>query len=102
MIFNNLEKSYQDRERLGSAAEHAQSILPCRSCFYRAYVGNVHAIAHTFGGTQHPHGYANAIILPHVLRHYGKAVHKELSELADVAEISEEGDTEARKSGAFH
>jgi hypothetical protein len=37
--------------------------------FTRANVGYVHAIAHQFGGRYHtPHGLANAIVLPHVLR----------------------------------
>ena len=37
--------------------------------FTRANVGNVHAIAHQLGGQYHtPHGLANAIMLPHVLR----------------------------------
>jgi alcohol dehydrogenase len=37
--------------------------------FTRANVGNVHAIAHQLGGKYHtPHGLANAMLLPHVLR----------------------------------
>ena len=53
------------------------------AAFTRAYVGYVHAIAHTFGGFyQVPHGYANAVVLPHVLTHYGKHVVKPLSKLA--------------------
>lgn len=102
LIFNNLEKSYQDGSDLEARLNMLKASYLAGLAFTRAYVGNVHAIAHTFGGFYNtPHGYANAIILPHVLRHYGKAVHKELSELADVAEISEEGDTEARKAERF-
>jgi alcohol dehydrogenase class IV len=38
--------------------------------FTRANVGYVHAIAHQFGGKYHtPHGLANAIMLPHVLKY---------------------------------
>ena len=52
--------------------------------FTRAYVGYVHAIAHTLGGFYHiPHGLANAIILPIVLKEYGKSAHKKLAELYD-------------------
>ena len=37
--------------------------------FTQAYVGYVHAIAHNLGGFYNvPHGLANAIILPYVLR----------------------------------
>ena len=44
--------------------------LPLRAL----YVGYVHAIAHSLGGRYGiPHGLANAIILPHMLRAYGDA-----------------------------
>ena len=47
--------------------------------FTRAYVGYVHAIAHSLGGMYHtPHGLANAVILPHVLEFYGEACEKRL------------------------
>jgi alcohol dehydrogenase class IV len=53
--------------------------------FTRAYVGNIHAIAHTFGGFyQVPHGYANAIIMPHVLCYYSHRIHKKLAFIHDV------------------
>ena len=51
--------------------------------FSKAYVGYVHALAHSLGGKYDvPHGFANAVILPVVLREYGKAVHKKLWEIA--------------------
>src|SRR5699024_8881842 len=66
--------------------------------FTRAYVGYVHAIAHTLGGLYKvPHGLANAIILPYVLEYYGESVHTPLAELADIVGIAEEGDTEEEK-----
>ncbi len=56
--------------------------------FTRSYVGNVHAIAHQLGGFYDvPHGYANAVILPHILRFYGEKVYKKLATLAHHAEI---------------
>lgn len=51
------------RERMALASAWAGM------AFTRANVGNVHAIAHQLGGRYHtPHGLANAIVLPHVLR----------------------------------
>lgn len=51
--------------------------------FSKAYVGYVHAIAHSLGGKYDtPHGLANAVILPYVLKAYGKKVEKRLSEIA--------------------
>lgn len=46
-------------------------------------VGSVHAIAHQLGAFYHlPHGVANAMVLPHVLRVYGDAAAPRLAELA--------------------
>jgi alcohol dehydrogenase class IV len=51
--------------------------------FTRANVGYVHAIAHQLGGMYHvPHGLANAIMLPHVLRYLSPAITKRLALLA--------------------
>lgn len=53
--------------------------------FTRAYVGNVHAISHAltaYYGT--PHGYANALVLPHVLKYYGTSVYQPLAKLSDL------------------
>ncbi len=70
--------------------------------FTRAYVGNVHAIAHTLGGFYNvPHGLANAIILPYVLEYYGKSVHKPLAELADLIGIGKHGESEQQKAAYF-
>lgn len=58
--------------------------------FTRSYVGNVHAIAHQLGGYYNvAHGLANAIILPHILRYYGKKIYRKLAILAKYAELCE-------------
>ncbi len=50
--------------------------------FTKSYVGYVHAVAHSLGGKYNiAHGLANAIILPYVLKKYGKSVQKKLWEL---------------------
>ena len=50
--------------------------------FTRAHVGNVHSLAHSLGGKYNtPHGLANAIILPYVLKVYGKSIHKKMSKI---------------------
>ncbi|EKN65472.1 iron-containing alcohol dehydrogenase [Neobacillus bataviensis LMG 21833] len=70
--------------------------------FTRAYVGYVHAIAHTLGGFYSvPHGLANAIILPYVLEYYGESVHKSLAELAELVGIGEGADTTEQKAVKF-
>ncbi|MCF0108036.1 MAG: iron-containing alcohol dehydrogenase, partial [Bacilli bacterium] len=55
-----------------------------------AYVGTVHALAHSLGGKYNvPHGLANAVILPKVLKAFGKKAVKKLAILADSIGIGE-------------
>jgi alcohol dehydrogenase class IV len=59
-------------------------------------VGYVHAIAHQLGGRYHvPHGLANAILLPHVLRLLAPAVTKRLALLAVAAKVGKPGERPA-------
>lgn len=85
LIFENLINSYNEptnfeyRNNMQLASYHAGI------AFTRAYVGNVHSLAHSLGGKYNvPHGLANAILLPIVLRKYGKSCYKRLAELADL------------------
>lgn len=72
------------------------------AAFTRAYVGNIHAIAHTFGGFyQVPHGYANAIIMPHVLKFYGKKAESKLAKLSDLLKLTESNVSNGMKMKAF-
>lgn len=51
--------------------------------FTKSYVGYIHAVAHSLGGQYGtPHGLANAVILPIVLRIYGPDCEKKLGTLA--------------------
>jgi alcohol dehydrogenase class IV len=70
--------------------------------FTRANVGNVHAIAHQLGGRYHtPHGLANAILLPHVLRFSSAAITAKLAALARRARLGDEGESEAELAQKF-
>jgi alcohol dehydrogenase class IV len=70
--------------------------------FTRANVGYVHAIAHQLGGRYHvPHGLANAILLPHVLRFLSPAVTKRLATLALQAGAGRKGDRPATLAARF-
>lgn len=83
LISENLKEVYDN----GKNAQARQNMLTASYlagvAFTKSYVGYVHAVAHTLGGAYGvPHGLANAIILPVVLRKYGSAVHKKLAILA--------------------
>jgi alcohol dehydrogenase class IV len=70
--------------------------------FTRANVGYVHAIAHQLGGRYHtPHGLANAIVLPHVLRFSAVAAAGRLASLATRVGLGRPGDPEGKLARLF-
>ena len=78
-IFENLVSVYNNGQDLDKRAKLLQAAYDAGVAFTKSYVGYVHAIAHTLGGKYDlPHGLANAIILPYVLKAFGKSVHKKL------------------------
>ena len=88
IIYKHLGPSVFEPNNLESKAKMQKAAYLAGYAFTRAYVGNIHAIAHTLGGFYNvPHGLANAVIMPVVLRKYGKAVHKPLARLADLAHV---------------
>lgn len=102
MTFENIFEAYTNgtnivaREKMQKAAHFAGI------AFTRAYVGYVHAIAHTLGGFYGtPHGLANAVILPYVLEYYEESVHKPLAELADAVGIGKSSYTDEQKALKF-
>jgi len=100
LIFKNLHIAYTDGTNIKARHNMQLAAHYAGIAFTRAYVGNVHAVAHTVGGLYNtPHGYACAVIMPHVLESYGKTVHKQLAELADVVNLS--GETAQQKAQAF-
>jgi alcohol dehydrogenase len=95
LIFENLRTAcshgsdLQAREKMLLASTYAGM------AFTRANVGYVHAIAHQFGGRYHtPHGLANAIVLPHVLRFSLPDITDRLAALAVRARLGDEGEHE--------
>lgn len=102
LIFENIFEAYSNGTDLVARANMQKASFLAGQAFTRAYVGYVHAIAHTLGGFYSvPHGLANAIILPYVLEYYGKSVHKPLAELADLVGISVPADTNEQKAVKF-
>ncbi|MCM1439138.1 MAG: iron-containing alcohol dehydrogenase [Roseburia sp.] len=82
LIFGNLETSYFEKTREARKNMLLAAHMAGRA-FSKAYVGYVHAVAHSLGGRYDtPHGLANAVILPVVLREYGKSAHKKLKKIA--------------------
>jgi alcohol dehydrogenase class IV len=81
-INDNLLNSYQNGNDLQVRLNMLKASYQAGVAFTRAYVGNVHALAHQLGGMYHvPHGLANAVLMPYVLKYYQEKAYKKLSEL---------------------
>ena len=91
LIFENLRTCYTDGKNLAAREKMALASTYAGFAFTRANVGYVHAIAHQFGGLYHtPHGLANAIMLPLVLKFSAPAITERLALLAIRAKVGSE------------
>ncbi len=96
MIFENLPVAHANGQDLAAREKMALAANYAGQAFTRANVGYVHAIAHQLGGLYHtPHGLANAIMLPHVLRYLSQAITAKLAVLALRAKVGQKNDSEA-------
>ncbi|MCM1404530.1 MAG: iron-containing alcohol dehydrogenase [Prevotella sp.] len=87
-IFAYLPVVYQDGSNLDARAKMLGAAYDAGVAFTQSYVGYVHAVAHSLGGKYNiPHGLANAVILPYVLRQYGRKIDRKLWELGVAAEL---------------
>ena len=70
LVFNNLQEAYEHGDnRVAREKMHNASCIAGMS-FTNAFLGLNHSIAHKLGGEFHiPHGRANAIILPYVIKY---------------------------------
>ena len=89
LIHDNLLEAYEHGDNMRARRNMLSAAYKAGVAFTRSYVGYVHAIAHSLGGRYGiPHGLANAIILPHMLRAYGDAAAPKLADLARMAGIA--------------
>jgi alcohol dehydrogenase len=102
MIYENLPMAYNDGANLAAREKMALASTYAGLAFTRANVGNVHAIAHQLGGKYHtPHGLANAIVLPHVLRFSAAEITGKLAQLALKAKVGNESESEDERADRF-
>ena len=93
LILGNLEIAYENGEDVEARRNMLRASYLAGTAFTRSYVGYVHAVAHTLGGKYGiSHGFANATLLPVVLRAYGKGAVKPLATLARAARIADDVD----------
>jgi len=102
LIFENLRTAYTDGKNLEAREKMALASTYAGFAFTRANVGYVHAIAHQFGGLYHtPHGLANAIMLPFVLKYSHPAIVDRLALLAVAAKLGTAAEDEATLAQKF-
>ena len=102
MIFKNLPVAYADGSNIEAREQVSIAAYYAGLAINGAAVGNVHAIAHQFGawyGT--PHGLANALVMPEVLRFSQDAMEDRLAELADLIALGSSTDSADKKAGIF-
>ena len=102
LIFANLQTAYHDGNNMTARKNMLHASYYAGVAFTISYVGYVHAVAHSLGGKYNiPHGLANAVLLPIVLRDYGSTIYKKLHELADAAGLSDASESDASAAEKF-
>ena len=90
LIFENIDIAYEHGDNIQARRNMLHASFYAGCAFTKSYVGYVHAVAHSLGGQYNvPHGFANAILLPLVLREYGSCIDKKLHRLAIAAGLAD-------------
>ena len=100
LIFRNIETAYKDNYEARKNMLYSAYIAGI--AFSKSYVGYIHAVAHSLGGQYNvPHGLANAVLMPIVLKEYGKSVYKKLHKLGIAAGAATSADTHEEGAKKF-
>lgn len=85
LIFDNLSTVVNEPENLEARQAMHDASCMAGMAFTNVWLGIVHAMSHQLGGTFHvPHGCANAILMPNVIRFNSKETNK----YADLAALT--------------
>ena len=85
LIFNNLEKAYNEPENADVRQNMHDASCLGGYAFTNAWLGIAHSLAHQIGGMFGvPHGCANAIVLPNVIRFNAPTSSERYSNLARI------------------
>lgn len=102
LVFENLKEVTTNGTNLQARSNMQKAAYLAGLAFTRGYVGYVHALAHALGGKYGtPHGLANAVLLPYVLKKFGKSAHKRLAKLARLVGVANEADTNEVAANKF-
>lgn len=83
LVAENLENAYNDVDNMKARKNMLKAAYFAGKAFTKSYVGYCHAVAHSLGGEYHtPHGLANAVLLPYVLKAYGESIYGKAKNIA--------------------
>lgn len=92
LIFQDLPRVRENPADLEARESLLVASFFAGMAFTRTYVGYVHAFAHTIGGKFGvPHGLANAVLLPHIMKHYLPVCQERFAELAVITGLGNPG-----------
>ena len=102
LIFENLKEATLNGKNLQARENMQKAAYLAGLAFTRGYVGYVHALAHALGGKYGvAHGLANAVLLPYVLKKFGKSAHKRLAKLARLVGVATSADKDEIAANKF-
>lgn len=102
LIIEYLIKAYDNPSDRVARSKMLYASYFAGCAFTRSYVGYVHAVAHSLSGEYNtPHGLANAVILPYVLKSYGKKAEKKLAELSRYSKVADDKDIDSIAAKKF-
>lgn len=101
-IFENIYEVYTNPSNLKARENMLLASYNAGVAFTKSYVGYVHAIAHSLGGKYNvPHGLANAVILPYVLRKFGRKIYKKLWQMGVYANLFDKNTSKEKGAKIF-
>lgn len=94
LIFENILVAYNEPSNYEARKNMLDASFKAGLAFSKSYVGYIHAVAHSLGGKYNtPHGLANAVIMPYVLKMYGKSIYKKLYKIGLYTNICSKDDS---------
>jgi alcohol dehydrogenase class IV len=96
MIFESLPKAYADGRNQAAREDMSTASLMAGMAFTNSFLGIVHSLAHQLGSEFGvPHGAANSLMLPYVIKFNSIAVSELYAEIAEALKLEFSNDKEA-------